>query len=362
MESRRNWLGIAAAVALLGSATAWFFLRDHAAPLTKAAAPGAMAQPVKAVTPQVLAVADAAQAVGSFIADESAVISSEIGGRVRSIHFVEGLPAPAGALLIQLEPDEYRAAVAQSHAQAALDKLSLTRIEEVRRRNLASQQLLDEAKARWQQSQALAQRDNVRLDKTEIRAPFSGVVGLRQVSPGDYVSPGQALVNMEALDTLKLDFALPEQFAGKVQVGQKITALIDAYPGKAFVGELYAINPHLDEQTRSLKLRGRFANADHQLKPGMFAHLTLALGADRQALFVQEHALLGVGSRQFVYRLEGDKAVLTEVTPGLRRDGMVEILSGLSVDSAVVVDGQMKLRDGALVRRLDAPPGGPSVR
>lgn len=320
------------------------------APDQPAAKPAAMAVPVKTAAPRRLAVADSAQAVGSFIAEESAVVSTEIGGRVKSIHFAEGLAVKAGDLLIQLEPDEYQATAAQSRAQAALDKLSLARTEEVRRRNLTSQQLLDEAQARWQQSQALAQRDQVRLEKTEIRAPFAGLAGLRRVSPGDYVTPGQALVNVEALDTLKLDFALPEQYAGRVAAGQKITARVDAYPGEEFIGELYAIDPRLDEQTRSLKLRGRIANAGRRLKPGMFVRLILALGADRQVLFVPEHALIGIGSRQYVYLAVENKAVKTEVATGQHRDGLVEISSGVAADSAVVVEGQMKLRDGAAVR------------
>lgn len=343
-------IAVAASAAIAG---ALLWPQRHALATSAApAAPMATAIPVKTALPQRLAVADQAQAVGSFIADESALVSAEIGGRVRGIHFAEGQPVAAGALLVQLEPDEYRATAAQSRAQAVLDKLSLERTAEVRRRNLASQQSLDEAQARWQQSQALAQRDRLRLDKTEIRAPFAGVAGLRRVSPGDYVEPGQALVNLEALDLLKLDFALPEQYAGRVAAGQKISALVDAYPGETFIGELYAVDPRLDEQTRSLKLRGRFANADRRLKPGMFARLTLAFGADRQALFVPEHALIGVGSRQYVYRLEGDKARLAEVATGQHRDGLLEITAGLAADTAVVVDGQMKLRDGAAVRVL----------
>lgn len=315
-----------------------------------------MALPVKTAVPRVLALADHVQAVGSFIAEESAMLSAEIGGRVRSIHFSEGQPVQAGALLIQLEPDEYRATSAQSHAQATLDKLSLGRIEEVRRRNLASQQSLDEAKGRWQQSQAVAQRDKLRLDKTAILAPFAGVVGLRQISPGAFVNPGQALVNLEALDTLKLDFALPEHYAGRVAAGQKMIAQVDAYPDEAFAGALYAVDPHLDEQSRSLKLRGRFANADRRLKPGMFARINLVLGTDRQALFVPEHALIGVGSRQYVYCVREDKAWLTEVVSGQHQDGLVEVVRGLDKGSAVVEEGQMKLRDGTRVRRLDISP------
>lgn len=359
MQNSRSRFGIITTLVLLLAGLVVFLgLRYYGLPAlskttaapTAAAAPGAMAVAVKAAVPTLLSVADTAQAVGALLADESALISAEIGGRVRSIHFNEGQPVQAGALLLQLDADEYRATAEQSQAQAALDKLSLLRIEAVRQRNLASQQSLDEAKARWQQSQAVARRDQIHLDKTDIRAPFAGVAGLRLVSPGDYVDPGQALVNVEALDTLKLDFALPEHFAAQVANGQKITFQVDAYPRESFSGELYAIDPRLDEQSRSLKLRARVANAQHRLKPGMFVQLTLQLSAARQVLAVPEHALIGVGSRQYVYRLVGDKAVFTEVSGGLHQNAMVEIHSGLAADAPVVVEGQMKLHDGDTVR------------
>ncbi|TAN50130.1 MAG: efflux RND transporter periplasmic adaptor subunit [Methylococcaceae bacterium] len=353
MQNSRSRFGVIAAAVLLLAGLALFFalrLQAQAAQDKPTAAPIVMAVPVKTALPLRLTVADTSQAVGSLLADESALISAEIGGKVRGVHFMEGQPVKAGALLLQLDAEEYRATAEQSQAQAALDKLSLMRIDAVRRRDLASQQALDEAKARWQQSQAVARRDQLHLAKTDIRAPFAGVAGLRLVSPGDYVSPGQALVNLEALDVLKLDFALPEHYAAKVAQGQKITFQVDAYPNETFAGELYAVDPRLDEQSRSLKLRARVANARQRLKPGMFARLVLQLGAERQVLSVPEHAVIGVGSRQYVYRVVGDKAVLSLVTSGLHQNAMVEISSGLAAEDTVVVEGQMKLRDGDAVR------------
>jgi membrane fusion protein (multidrug efflux system) len=342
------------------AAAALYFWQQRSAPLPTpqaAAPPAAMVLPVKTALPQRQAVADTAEAVGSFIADESAWISAEISGRVSGIHFAEGQPVKAGELLVQLEPDEYRAALEQSRAQERLDQLSWQRTEAVRSRNLSSQQDLDEAEARWRQSQALVLRDQVLLRKTELRAPFSGVAGLRRVSPGDYVSAGQALVNVEALDRLKLDFTLPEHYAGRVAAGQTLQARVDAYPGENFTGELYAVDPRLDEQSRSLRLRGRIANAERRLQPGMFAHLILSLGSERQALFVPEHALVGIGSRQYVYRVQDGQAKLNEVVPGMHRDGWVEITQGLFGDSPIVVEGQMKLHDGAAVQVLPGSAG-----
>lgn len=305
---------------------------------------------VRTQTPQLRALTDEVAAVGAFRADESVVLTAEIAGRIQSIQFKEGQAVQVGAPLIQINAAEARAVAAQSQAQAELDQLNFARLDKMHARSLISQQQWDEARARSRQAQAAAQRDRVLLDKTVLRAPFSGVLGLRQVSPGDYVSPGQALVNLEALDALKLDFTLPERYAGQVRADLSVQARVDAYPDRVFSGQVLAVDPRLEEQTRSVRVRARFANADHRLKPGMFARLSLALGAPRNALFVPEHALVGQGSRQSVYCVDNGVAHLIEVhLTGLHREGEAEIDSGLRADCAVVVDGQMKLRDGASV-------------
>ncbi|HLF97160.1 MAG TPA: efflux RND transporter periplasmic adaptor subunit, partial [Methylococcaceae bacterium] len=180
-------------------------------------------------------------------------------------------------------------------------------------------------------------------------APFAGIVGLRKVSVGEVVQPGQPLANLEAVDRLKVDFRIPEEFAGQLHPGQSLQVVVDAFPGRTFAGEVYALDPRLDDQARAILLRGRLANPDGMLRPGMFARLTLVLSAGREALFVPEHAVTGLGSRQFVFVVDGGKAVQREVKIGAHKDGAVEILDGLAADAAVVVDGQMKLRDGAPV-------------
>lgn len=312
---------------------------------------GKIAPPVTVTTafPERRAVDDSVRALGSLRADESVLVSPEIAGRVARIHFEEGQRVEAGAPLFDLDATELRAALEKSRAQELLDRLSFERVENLSKRNLASPQQYDETHARWLVSRAAASQDETRLAKTRLTAPFAGIVGLRKVSVGEVVQAGQPLANLESVDRLKVDFRIPEEFAGQLRPGQNLQVAVDAFAGRTFSGEVYAIDPRLDDQARAILLRGRLDNPDATLRPGMFARLTLVLSAGREALFVPEHAVTGLGSRQFVFVVEGNTATRREVKTGLHRDGAVEILDGLAADAALVVDGQMKLRDGAPV-------------
>jgi len=315
--------------------------------------PPMMALPVKAAQARREAVSAKVEAVGDLVAGESVVLRPEITGRIAAIRFEEGQKAKAGEVLIELNAEEQRSALAQSQASVQVEQQSFQRIRDVLARNLVSQQQYDESLARLQNAQALLERDRVRLSRTVLQAPFDGIIGLRQVSLGDYVSPGQALVNLESVDPIKLDFRLPEKYAGKLAKGLKLEVGVDAWPGRAFAGEVQAVDPKLDEASRTVKARARLANADLALKPGMFAHVVLDLGLARQALFVPEQAVEAKGSTSSVFRVVDGKAVLTPVKTGERRRGFVEIADGLKADDWVVTEGQLKLRDGMAVTLMN---------
>jgi membrane fusion protein, multidrug efflux system len=300
-----------------------------------------------------------ATAVGTLRADETVMIRPEIAGRVVTIHFREGQTVRAGDPLVTLDPEEYRAQLAGSTAQVDLEELSYRRLQDLQRNNLASQQNLDEARAKLDASRARQALDQVRLERTVIRAPFAGTVGLRLVSPGAYVRPGDDIVNLESLGAIKLDFRVPETFLARLATGQRLTARVDAYPDQEFAGAIYAIDPALDPETRTVLLRARLPNPDNQLRPGLFARVNLVLERRENALVVPEQAIVPMGQNPFVYRVVDDKAVNTPVILGLRRPGVVEVREGLSDGDWVVTDGQLKIRDGAAVTVLpppDAPP------
>lgn len=308
--------------------------------------------PVKVAQVRRQPVAAKIEAVGDLLANESVVLKPEITGRIAALGFREGQKVKAGTVLIELNADEQRAALEQGEATLHLEREGFRRIQEIRAKNLVSQQQYDEALARLQNAQAQLAMDRVRLSRTRLAAPFDGILGLRRVSLGDYVGPGQALVNLESIDPVKLDFKVPEKYAGKLMSGMQLEARVDAWPTRSFSGEIQAIDPRLDEATRTVKVRARIANADLALRPGMFARIVLDLATPHDGLFVPEQAVETKGSQSSLYRVLNGKANLTMIKTGERRTGTVEIVSGLNNDDWVVTEGQLKLRDGMSVQPI----------
>ncbi|MGH8507362.1 MAG: efflux RND transporter periplasmic adaptor subunit [Gammaproteobacteria bacterium] len=328
-----------------------------------------------------------AQAVGSLMADESVIIRAEVGGRIEEVHCVEGQAVEQGQILFTLDAKEQQAQLAQSQAALALSEFDHKRFEELRGKKVVSQQDYDKALAQLREARAEVALDRARLEKKTIRAPFVGLLGMRQVSPGDYVQVGQELINLEAVDPVKVEFRIPGRLVHRVRPGQALVAAVDAYPTTTFKGQIYAINPRLDAATRSVQLRGRLPNRKRLLHPGMFAQITLVIEEREEALWVPEQALMPIGNDHFVYRLDDPhvlrsgkadprpaqaggsappqpmaKAALIRVETGSRRDGEVEIRAGLRRDDTVVIAGHLKLRDGAAVNlkpipETSSPPG-----
>jgi membrane fusion protein (multidrug efflux system) len=200
-----------------------------------------------------------------------------------------------------------------------------------------------------------------KLAKMDLRAPFSGIIGLRSVSMGDYVKEGADLVNLESIDPLKVDFRVPEIYMRQVKVGQPLQVQLDALPGRTFEGKVFAVNPLIDAAGRSVVIRAMVRNPDTSLRPGMFARVRLITRDAQDALVLPEEALVPQGDQQFVYRILDGKAVRTKVDVGQRRDSKVEILNGVDKDDVVVTAGQLKLRDGAPVNIAGTAPPAPTV-
>ncbi len=294
-------------------------------------------------------------AVGTLRADETVMVRPEIAGRVVTLHFKEGQAVSEGDALVTLDQGEYQAQLAGSTAQVGLEETSYRRLQDLQRKNLTSPQILDEAKAKLDAARATQAIDRVRLDKTVIRAPFAGTVGLRLVSPGAYVKPGDDIANLESLGAMKLDFRVPETYLARLAAGQTLTVRVDAYPEQGFEGAIYAIDPALDPETRTVLLRARVPNKANKLRPGLFARVNLVLERRENALIAPEQAIVPLGQTPFVYRVVDGKAVMTPVKLGLRRPGRVEILDGLKAGDLIVTDGQLKIRDGAAVTVLPPP-------
>ena len=343
-----------------------------AACLIAVAAPGFAQQPkqkptglpVKAAAVKVGTVTHEVTAVGTLLADESVLIRPEIAGRVTAIHFNEGQTVAAGARLVSLDATEVQAQLAASRADERLTEQRAERAGELFKKNFISQQALDDAREAYKKAAAQRQENEARVAKTEIRAPFAGTVGLRQVSPGAYLKAGEDIVRLDKIAAMKLDFRVPEVYLGRIRRDQPVAVRVDAFPGEQFGGRLYALETTVDERTRTVLLRGRVDNKAGKLRPGMFARVTLELGTNDKATLVPEQAIVPRGNQNFVFRVVGGKAALTEVALGTRTPGQVEITRGLQPGEIVVTDGQLKLQDGTPVMVMPdkpAPTAAPST-
>jgi len=343
--------GLAAGAALGFWGPRWFAAPAADKPVATAATPAAKAAEairVEVASVQQLTFTRGISAVGSLRSDESVVLRPEVAGRIQHIDFQEGQPVQRGQVLIRLDDSVPRAELDQARANLALAQSHYRRAVDLQGRGFVSQQARDEAGSNLKVQQAAAALAQARLDKMTIRAPFAGVAGLRSVSVGDYVDQGQDLAPLEAIDPLKVDFRVPEMYFNKVRVDQALTVKLDAMPGESREGKVYAVSPLVDAGGRSILLRAMVPNADARLRPGMFARVQLLFGAD-QVLAVPEAALAPSGQAQYVFNVRDGRAHRAEVTLGERRDGKVEILTGVAAGDQVVVAGFQRLTDGAPV-------------
>ncbi len=301
-------------------------------------------------------------AVGSLRSDESVTLRPEVTGRITAINFREGQQVAKGTLLVRLDDSVTRADAEQARASLWLAKSKSERTAELNQKGFVSAQAKDDAEGALRVAQATLQSAEARLARMEIKAPFSGVIGLRQVSVGDYVKDGQDMVNLEAIETLKVDFKVPETFLRQVQVGQSMQIVLDAIPGQTYEGKVLAINPLVEAAGRSVVIRAQIRNSNIALRPGMFARVRLLTDTKADSLVVPEQALVPQGEDQFVFKVvaKDDRRVAERVRVeiGQRREGRVEILRGLAPEDIIVTAGQLKIRDGSTVRMANAPTEG----
>ena len=321
---------------------------------------GAQAAPivVETHTVQTRALADDVSAVGSLVSNESVVLRPEVSGRIETIRFRDGETVRRGAVLVELDSAVERAELQQARANLTLAESNFRRTQDLFGRKFVSQSSLDDARAKLEVARAGLALAQARLARMQVRAPFDGVVGIRSVSPGDFVKDGDALINLEDIATLKLDFRLPELYLDRVRPGQALELSSDVLPGEVHSATVEAIDPLVDAQGRAVRLRASLVNPELRLRPGVFARVRLILAERAEVPVVPEAALVPApGNTQFVYRVEDGKVQRVNVTTGQRRNAMVEVIEGLAPGAVVVTAGQLKLRDGAVVKVAAVPAG-----
>ena len=319
-------------------------------PVGKSAPGPAGGVAVEAIKVKSVRMAQGLTAVGSLRSDESVTIRPEVSGRISEFGFREGQRVAKGATLIRFDTSVQRAELDQAEANLGLSKSRLERSRDLFTKGFISAQARDEAESNFKVAQATVDLSQARLTKLEIKAPFSGIVGLRMVSIGDYVKDGQDIVNLEEIDPLKVDFRIPEIYLKQVAVGQALQITLDAFPNQTFQGKVFAINPLVDTNGRSIVIRAMVKNIEARLRPGMFARVRLLFSDERDSVAVPEQSLIPVGDEQYLFKVVDGRAQRFKVEIGQRRDGQVEVLQGLIAGEVVVTAGQLKLRDGSQVK------------
>jgi membrane fusion protein (multidrug efflux system) len=289
-------------------------------------------------------------AVGSVEATQGVSVTTEVPGQVREIFAQSGQHVEAGDVILHLDDSVDRAELEGLIAQHSLAKLQFERARKLLKDRSVSQSDYDQSRAQMDSAAATVASKRAVIDKKVIRAPFGGQLGIVEVNLGEYLSPGATIAPLQALDPVFVDYTLPERHFADVKVGQVVKVQVQAYPDKTFEGLIQAINPGIDEGTRSLRLRAMLDNPDHLLRPGMFAEVRTVLPAREGVLTLPRTSITynPYGESVFIIQDE-DGVTLVQRRPvktGEVREGRVEIREGLQAGQQVVAAGQNKLRNG----------------
>jgi membrane fusion protein (multidrug efflux system) len=311
---------------------------------------------------------DSAEAVGTFVAINGTDVTTEAAGVIRDILFQAGQRVKAGTVLVRLNTANEEATLRALEASARLAVQQRDRWRELGRQQLVSQSEVEERATQAATTLAQVEAQRAMIAQKTVRAPFDGVLGIRRINLGQYVAPGDPLVNLQSLDPILLDFTLPQQRMGQVAEGTVIRATLDGMPGRRFDGTVVAIEPRIDPQTRNFKVQARLVNADLALRPGMFARVGFDLGGDRAVVVIPQSAISfnPYGNAVFVIEevarrqgetdmqgkpLTGNKLVVRQrfVKTGATRGDLIAVTEGLKPGERVVTSGLLKLRNEAEV-------------
>jgi membrane fusion protein (multidrug efflux system) len=351
LNRRALAVGLAALVAV--AVALWLWLSANAGgssmPGATPSAAGSRATAVIAIQPQLKQFAQEVEALGTVRANESVDITAKVADRVTAIHFREGQQVQKGQLLIELDSTEARADLAAAEAAYTDSRSQYNRSQELYQTRALSEAQLEQLQATLLANEARVAAARSRVNDRRIIAPFAGRVGLRNVSLGGLVNPGEVITTLDDLSVVKLDFSVPEVFLSSLQPGLSVQASSTAYPGETFEGRVASIDTRIDPTTRSVAIRALIDNDDKRLRPGMFMTLRL-VRSEGLALMLPEQAIVPENDRHFVYVVDDGRARKREVVLGRRRPGEVEILDGLATEQHVIVEGTINVRDGTPVR------------
>ncbi len=304
--------------------------------------------PVEAIIVQTQKLNKHITTTGNIIANESVSLQSEISGKIDTILFKEGKPVKKGDLLVEINDDEQQAQLKKLQFQQKLAKEKEYRLRKQLQIQSVSQQAYDEALNSLNMIEADIQLVQAQIAKTEIRAPFDGIVGLKNVSEGAYITPNTPVATIVSMNPIKIDFSVPEKYASQIGAGDAFTFTIQKQD-KQYSGKIYAIEPRIDPDTRTLKLRGLSPNEKGLIYPGSFAEIELSLNQVDDAIMIPSQALIPDMATQRVYVVKNGKAFLQNVETGTRRAQTIQITRGLQPSDTLITSGIQQLRPGSPV-------------
>jgi len=310
---------------------------------------GPPAMPVEVVNAAADTVVDAILATGQIEAIYSVELRPAIEGRIAAILVREGSTVSKGQALFQVDDAELKAEVARAEAELDLARQSLARTRELLSQKASSQSELERAEATARSTEAEYQLLKVRLDRTTVRAPFSGVAGRRLVSLGDYVTTSTGLIALQTVSPQRAVFQVPERYADELKVGQQVTFRVAALPGRAFSGRVDFVDPVVQLPGRTITVKAQVPNPRRELQSGMFIEARLATDVRPSAVVIAEDAVLPIQGTNYVWVVVDGKATRRQVELGVRTPGFVEARTGVEAGEQVVVGGQERLAEGAPV-------------
>lgn len=292
---------------------------------------------------------DSFEAVGTTKARESVTLTAKITETVRKVNFTDGQRVDAGDVLVEMTSGQQVAALAEAQANYKDAERLMQRNDDLVGKGTVSQQVADTARSTQESSKARVAFLRAQLSDRVVTAPFSGVLGLRQVSVGALVTPGTVITTLDNIDTITVDFSMPERFLAALRPGLDVQATSVAYPGRSFSGTIVSVDSRVDVVTRAVLVRAEIANTDHALRAGMLMTVRV-LRPSREVLAVPEIAIEQIGADSFVYVVGTDDTVKrATVVLGARKDGKVEVVEGLEPGARIVKDGTVKLREGSKI-------------
>jgi len=328
--------------------------------------------PVAAVVARVMRepLEERVEMVGTVRATATVTLRSEIEGRVIDADFAEGMPVQKGTILFQLDTRREKALLAEAEARLSRARSDLERGKELLAKETIPAQEMDRLVEAVDIATAAVDLARANLEDAAVTAPFDGLVGERDAVPGQFVSRGDALATLTRMDPIEIEFRVPERFTSRVETGQAIRFQTPAWPDQDFAARVHYLDPGIESESRTLRVKAELPNPEMKLRPGMFGTITLVLDTRDAALLIPEAAIINRGDATLVVKVGGDNiASFQPVRTGMRQVGRIEITDGLAEGDRVVVEGHQKTRPGATILATpaslqygvepDSPPAAP---